>query len=473
MMFLRNKVNNKTRDLIIDVSIIVAGLLVAAGLFFFLKNLQAKKETERLIPAGVEALNKQEYSRAISFFKEAEKKYPQNTDVKRYLGNLYFIKGKYDDALNYYNAVDSKLLKNYELEDIGSIYFEKKDYDKAIEFWAGKDLKPETKYKLAKVYYEKEKFDDYYKTLGEINSYREPLVLLQIKETNLPTILANLDKAQTQNTISSDVINVDLFKSQITDAKKQADAGKKDFSELIQIAAFGNLNQCKILFTRIDELKKTLDSKKITSYQADYYKGYCLNQIGKPDDAIPLIEAAIKADPTMTEYRESLAKSYFLKGDVQKVKDVYADLLNIQKSPVYYENLAIYLYKLGKLDDALKNYDLALASEQKEENKIRYTKSIMQISMLDLKSLDVCNRSELLELLDKSLNDQLLLYGQCKIYVSKDLSGITESKTLTYEYLKALKEKNKDKINQILDKDVDGLITTYYKAVGDKLLKVQ
>jgi tetratricopeptide (TPR) repeat protein len=461
----------KPKSLIIDLGVIFLGIFVAIGIFAVLKNVEAKRERNNLIPKAKEAVNKQEYSKAITLFKVAEKEFPGNEEVIRNLGNLYYIKGKYEDSLSYYNAIDQGKLASYEIEDVGEMYYEKKDYDKVLEKWKGKEISPENSYKLAKAYYEKDNFDEYYATLEKISSYKEPLVLLQVKDANLQNVLTNLEKAQTQNTLGIETFNLDLLKAQINDAKKQLDAGKKDYSDLIQIAAYGNLNQCKILFPKIEQLKKTLESKRISAYQVDYYKGYCLNQTLKPDEAIPLIEAAIKVDQSMVEYRESLAKSYFLKKDSKKVKEIYGDIINLQKTAIQYENLAIYLYKLEEKNEALKNYDLALSTETKNENKTKYAKAILQINLVDLKDLEICKRNELIDLLDTNTNDQNLIFGICKINNNKNLDGVNQSNNLTYSFLTAINDRNKEKLNEVLDKDVDGLLTTYYKAVGDKLIK--
>lgn len=464
--------NPKLKNLVSDIVVVCLGILTAIGIFAFLKNQEDKKETESLIPRGVEALNRKEYSKSIYLFKEAEKKFPENQDVKRYLGNLYFLKGKYDDALAYYSVVPQSDLNDYEREDLGEIYFFKNNYDSALEIWKDKEISPQSRYKLAQIYYENEAFENYYAELNKISNYQEPLVLLQQKNNDLQSVLTNLDKAISLDRLNNtETFNIQLLKSQIAEAKKQNDSSKKEYAELIQIAAYGNINQCRLLKPRIDNLKNTLASKKISTYQVDYYKGYCLNQLNNPDEAIPLIDAAIKADPSMIEYRESLAKSYFLKNDITKVSEIYNDIFKIQKNSSYYENLAIYLYKSGNLDEALKNYDLAFSIEKENDLKERYGRSILQINLINLKKLEVCKRKELIDILNKETSENYLLRGHCSLFTQNNLDGIEARDNLNYTYLTALQKKNKEEINKVIDQDVEGVITNYYKSVGELLVR--
>lgn len=463
--------DSKGKNIILDIGVIVLGAALAFGVFGIIKSVEGRKERNNIIPSAQAAYEGKEYSKAINLFQNAEKVFPENQDVKKNLANLYFLKGKYDEALNYYQTLPATSLTDKDYENIGQIYFEKNDLEKVIENWKNRSISPQNTYKLAKIYYEKENFDFYYSELEKIQEYKEPVLLLQIRKGNdLQGIIDGIDKAATLPNVSNETINFPLFKNQIVDSKKQLENKKKEYSDLIQLAAFGNINQCRILFPRFDELKKNFQTKNIPVYQVDYYKGYCLNQVEKADEAIPLIQAAIKADPGFVEYKESLAKSYFLKKDVENLKKTYSEILQKQKTSVHYENLAIYLYKLGNYDEALTSYDAALANTQSKEEQKKYAKTIFEIQLLNKKNLEVCRRSELLNVLDINNSEQNLILGQCKLFVSQNLEGVKDTSDLNYEYLNALKSKNQDSVNVVLDKDIDGLITTYYKAVGEQLL---
>lgn len=463
----------KVRSILISLAFTLAGFGLAVLIFVVFMNYSTNREKESLIPNAKEALSAKEYSKSISLFLKAEKEYPNNTEVKRSLAELYYLKGKFDDSQKYFELIKKNEQTKSDYQKLGDIYLRKNNNDKVIELWNGKELDPVNTYNLAKIYYDKEDFENYFAELTKIQRYKEPFVLLQIKEKNLNNIVTNLDKAVSMNVIfSTEQVNINLFKSQMQEAKKQADLGKKDYSDLIQISAFSNINQCRLLTDRLSNLRKSLEAKRIVTYQIDYYQGNCFNQVNKPDEAIPLIENAIKSDSTVPEYRETLAKSYFLKKDAEKIKQIYTDLLIIQKSSTYYQNLAVYLYKLDKKDEALENYDLALANAKAPEDKKKISLTILQINFRDKQNLEICKRPELLEQVKNDSNEEILIKGHCSIYLGNGFNETgLNSGSLVVRYLRDINEGNKKDLDVVLDKDPDGLITTYYSAVGTRLLK--
>ncbi len=465
------KIFVRFKDLIINLLIILAGVLVAIIVFAILQNIDHKKERNSLIPNATEAYKNKEYSRAINLYLRAEKEFPDNAEVKRNLGELYYLKGKYDDSLKYYKQIPTAGMDKLAYHNIGDIYLRKSDVDKAIELWKDADLDPTDSYRLAKIYYEKGDIENYFATLTKINTYREPLVLTAIRSQNINDIPGMVDKANTLAPVSDDKLDLDLFKNQIQESIKQLNLNKKDFSDLIQISAYSNLNQCKLLFDRISQLRTSLDAKKVPTFQLDYYEGNCDNQVGEPDKAVPLIENAIKADATIVEYREALAKSFFLKKDAEKIKQIYNDIFTLQKSSVYYENLSVYLYKLDLKDDALANYDLAFTNAKTDEDKKRLARLIIQINMLDKKNLEVCRRSDILDLVKNENEESILLRGHCLLYLNNNLDVAVNDLSVATKYLNALQKKDRKLIDKALDQDTDGMVTTYYKAVGVQILR--
>lgn len=462
---------SRFKEIIINAVIILIGVIVAVSVFALLQNIDQRKERETLLPRAEKAVESQEYSHAINLYLEAEKIHPEDINVKRSLADLYYLKNKYDEALSYYKALPEDQLNDVDYQKIGQIYYLKNDFDSTILYWKERTLDPKDAYKLAKIYYDRGEIDLYFDNLSKLYEYKEPLILSQYRITDLNIVIANAEKALTLPSITDEPLNVELFKTQITEAKKQSDIGKKEFSELLQISAFSNLNQCKLITDRITTLRKSLESGGKPTAQLDYYQGNCLNQLDKPDEAIPLLEKAIKSDSTILEYREALAKSHFLKGDVDKIKQVYAELLTIQKSSVFYQNLAVYLYKLDKKEDALTNYDTAFSLTQNDNEKKKIAKIILQINLREKNDLDVCNRSELSSLLKSDSYEDILILGHCALYLDESIDTLGSENSLAQQYILALSKKDRKEIDKVLDRDPDGMITTYFKSVGVKLLK--
>jgi tetratricopeptide (TPR) repeat protein len=465
------EVFTKFKDLIINVIIIFVGIMVAVGVFAVLRNIDQQKERETLLPRARDAVTAQEYSQAINLYLKADKEFPDNVEVKRSLGDLYFLKGKYDEALTFYESIPQNARIKEDDQKIGEIYYIRKDFDKVIAAWNGKEIEPRDTYKLASIYYDRDNFDAYFSELAKLQQYKEPVLLSQIRTENLASVISNTDKALTLPSISTEPLNTDQFKTLINEAKKQLDLGKKDYSDLIQISAYSNLNQCKLLTERISMIRKTFDSKKIPTFQVDYYQGYCLNQLNKPDEALPLLQNAIKNDPTIIEYREALARTYFLKEDADNLKKVYNDIITIQKSPTYYQNLAALLYRLDLKDDALAQYENAFGLVQNAGEKEKIALTMLQINLRDKSNLEACSKSDLLDLMQYDSYEEMLILGHCNIYLKKNLDIPTDAASLASQYLVALNKKDRKEVDKALDKDPDGLITIYFKAVGAKLLK--
>jgi tetratricopeptide (TPR) repeat protein len=473
------------KNLIINILIILGGIGVGLGIFTLIRNFDQQNEYDKLLPNAQAAVQDQKYSEAISLFekyKSLGNKFSQSDQdkekVNRELGKLYFLKGQFDKSLSYLDEINLENLSNEDKQTLGDIYLSKNELDKSADFLkSATQLDAAHTFKLANILYELGDLEGYETQLISIEEYKEPMLLLQIDETDLSKILSNIEQASKIDyslEYRSDVsIDIGLFRSQIESAKAQFDAGKKDFSNLIQIAAFANLNECKFLTAKISDLRKTFESKHIPTYQVDYYEGICANQTHKTDEAIALINRAITADPTVIEYREALAKSYFLKKDLAKLSETYTNIFTISDEADYRERYANELYDLGNIDQALETYKTAFIKAKTDVQKAEISKSIFQISMRDKSDLEICKSEDYLDSLAK-LDDLevVLIRNHCLLFNDKDfftatLDDYPEAKAYFY----SLKSKDHEKLDVVLDADLEGTIVTYYNAVGEQLLK--
>lgn len=460
----------KAGNTVMNLMVVVLGILAGAGIFAVIQRVNNSKEVNELIPNANSARQNGEYSSAINLFQKAEKEYPNDVEVQKSLAELFYLKGKYDEAISYYSKIPSQQLNDSDYEKFGDAYLQKNNIEKTIQTWQGKKLSKQSTYKLAKIFYNKNDLESYTRELQKITDTQEGLILTQINQENLNLIIENSNTALALQRISNDKLQVSSFKSQIENALNQKNAAKDDFSELIQIAAFAELDQCRFLFDRISSLRQTLQSKKIPTAQLDYYEGVCFNQISEPDKAIPLLQNAVASDTTVIEYREALGRSYFLKSDVENMRKTYDEIFILDENSRYYMNLGYFYYKLGNFDEAITLYNKAFEISSSEEEKKELALSITQISLLDKQDLEICKREDLLAILSgNSSDEEKIILGHCNIHLKRFTSE--NSNALIPQYFAALEKKDSEKIVTVLDKDLDGLVTSYYKAVGVKILE--
>ncbi|MFW5720445.1 MAG: tetratricopeptide repeat protein [Candidatus Dojkabacteria bacterium] len=469
--------NAKVKNITIDIVIVVFAAALAVGIFVYLQQIQERRDRDNLIPTAKAAYENKEYSKAINIFKEAEVEYPDNEEVKWYLGEIYFAKGKYDESLNYYTALSTNNISAQTRENIGKIYYDKQDYDKVIEYWSPIQTSALHSFYLAEIYYDKGEDEKYFTLLEKIKSFQEPHALLQVKEKDVKLIEKNFKQALSQDKLvdSKETYDVEAAYSLIQEAKKQKEAGKPDFSDLISVAAFTELNQCRFLFVRIDEMYESYKKKGLPIIQLDFYKGKCYNQTDQPDKAMPLLEKAIKENKDSIEYRETLAKTYYLRQDSTNLQKTYDKIIVMEdkdKKYIHYQNLGYYYYTLGDINKALDSYRKSFEHAQTADKKNELAVLILQVELRDKQNLEVC-KDEAYSEQDISLDtsENILIVGHCNLYTGKELPDTGQN--LESEYLKALQAKDRDKLDTILDQDTGRLITTYFRKVGDSILQMK
>ncbi len=463
-----------SKDIAITFLLMLLGFVSALIFFLIYRTYQQDREKYALIPEARQAYLQQDYSVAIKLFSEADKEFPNNVEVKKSLAELYFFKGLYEDAVKYYSEAYS-LDRNFtdqEISNYGNALLKVNDIDALINLWGNRQLKPEDTYKLAEVYLKQRDFEKYRIELEKIDTFFESLMALQVFNKSVEDTYNNLNIIENAPKLGLKSYNFELFKNQIIEAKKQLDLGKKEYSELIELAAFANMQQCIFLQTKIQGLKEKLSKQNIPIYQVEFIEGKCLNQLGDPDSAIHLINKAIEADKSNIEYREELAHSYFLKGDLNSLNKTYNDIFTISRNFNVLNNYAGFLYKQGHKHEALKYYFEAFNTGGTSLQMRYLARTVLQINFIDLKNLEVCNNTSLLEALEDNDFDDYFLKSHCRIYQK---IGLTEFEgdnqgRIEYKYLQALSRKDKAEIEKLLDQDPNGIITTYYLSIGQKLL---
>ncbi|MEQ9103117.1 MAG: tetratricopeptide repeat protein [Rhodothermales bacterium] len=102
-----------------------------------------------------------------------------------------------------------------------------------------------------------------------------------------------------------------------------------------------------------------------TSGEASYLTGYALQLLGKDEQAIPALEAALLDDPDRVERLNALAQAYQRTGrDPVKIEQLYRRALVVQSKRVDVRlNYGQFLELRGRLEDAIVQYIQAIADE--------------------------------------------------------------------------------------------------------------
>ena len=452
---------------------IVLGLSTAVLIFviYKLSGLIALGGNDILADAK-KAFDEKEYSKAIALFEKSKSIYKDsNKDIYLYLGKLYSYKGYKEESLsNFKKFLDlgGVILDKESLSLYGDILIEKGYFNELIELWEGRDLYDKDMYKLSQVYWERNDFDIHRLTLEKISQYKEPFLDLQIFEDDLNKIYSNLDVLQSLQSLGVKNYDLDLYRALITMMKENYDKGYIEYSKIILYTAFVNLEKCGYINDKLYELKQDLSSKKLATYQVDFLLGKCANQSKNWQKAIDLIRPAIDWDKSNLEYREELAYSYFLKGDKDKVYEIYEDVLLIQKSWRYLQNYAFYLYKFGDKDLSLEKLKNAFQLSGNERQRGITAKEILRIGILDLRNLNICLNTDYDVYLDVSDMEGKILRILCMQKRNENIIPlISGKKDLVDEYFYALSKRNIDLTIRAIDKDTTGVLTAYDSLIRE------
>ena len=103
---------------------------------------------------------------------------------------------------------------------------------------------------------------------------------------------------------------------------------------------------------------------------------------------------------------------------------------------------------------------------------ILFQKFFLFLFVRDKKDLEICKREELLQNIQKDLTqEKLLINGHCALYLKKEYASSDSKYPLVAQYFDALSKKDKGSLDKVLDRDLDGVITTYYEAIGVNFMK--
>lgn len=317
---------------------------------------------EALYSAGWTNNELKKYSEALPFLQKARTLWPNEPKVSLEMGYAYEKLGKKNDAIQSYNKSLS-LKSDYALayKYLGRLYYDSDDYAKSLE-----NLKHYLEYapdtKDDDVYFRKAVSEN------ELGLHEDALVSIN-KANNL-----NPNNVKFINELAFTFYSIGDADDALNNYKKSLALDSKSQTALNGLADI----QRKLKKDQLEAIRlyaKTLDVNP-KNIKANYWTGWCYNELGKPTDAIPYLKKVIEVD------------------------DQYVSA---------YTELGYCDYSLKNYDDALVNFRKAFAIEKTELN-LYYTglcfigkkdKSSALKMVNDLKALDSKYANDLQESIDK------------------------------------------------------------------------
>lgn len=447
------------------------GFLAALLIFFLYSFVIQELYNKNVLLEANNAYELKKYSTAFKLYTEAQKIYPTEKLIYLRLANISYQRGMFDISLNNFNKFIELggILDKDSRSKYGSLFFRNKEFHKVIEIFTNQqDINDEDIYILANSYFETGNVQNYKENLDRIKQYKEPFWDLQVFEKNINTLYSNLEKINTLPSLNSIILdnsnnNFDIYSGLITKSKKESDLGNNDYSQILRLTAFVNLNKCKIIASELADLRFAWVQNKLSLHQLDLLEGKCANSLGDWQKAIALIQPLIDWDKTNIEYREELAYSFHLKGDKDNVLSIYNNILLIDKSPRIFENYAYYLYDYGYKKDALENLKNAFNLATDSNTKARLSKNILKISILDFYDANICINTDFVNKLILSDTESIILKNICNLKNNKNIDFFEPS--YLFYYFDGIRNGNNNIVNRSLDYDVDGLLNKYHSIL--------
>jgi tetratricopeptide (TPR) repeat protein len=289
---------------------------------------------EALYSAGWTCNELKKYSEAIPFLQKAKSVWPNEAKIYLELGYAYDKIGKRNDAINSYNKCLS-IKDDYALafKYLGILYYDDYDYQKALknlELFI--DYAPDTK--DDDVYYRKavaeNELGKHYDALASIKKANElkPSHVKHINELAYTYyLLENAD----------DALNYYNKALSLDPKSLYASNGRADVYRKLK----KDRNQAIKYYARTLEI----DDKNI---KANYWTGWCYNELGKYNDAVPFLKKVIAVDDKyVSAYTELGYCDYALKNYDDALFN-FKKAFAIEKTPLslYYTGLCF----IGKKD---------------------------------------------------------------------------------------------------------------------------
>lgn len=274
-------------------------------------KISKDKSFEAFYNSGVDAYGKQDYEKAIKYFKLATEQENVRPQVYYNLALTYQCMKEYDRAIVTYNKfLESNPLDYDGLYNLALTYYTKENFSKAIEFF-------------------------------------EKCVEIKTEEDSVKAlVLAYLSNNEIQKAVD--------FAQKILDTVKNG-------IDLYYVAAkvFENKNSLNKDFTYIDKAIELY--LKIIEKDPKYFDAYlsisiCYAKKGEWENSVDFCNKALDVNPKSYEANNQMGLVYYCCNEVKKAVDYYETALNLKPEGDYkiYSNLGYAYEKIGQYDKAVK-----------------------------------------------------------------------------------------------------------------------
>lgn len=275
------------------------------------QKIMPVKGFESFYNAGVDYFARQEYEKAINFFKQALEQPNVKPQVYYNLALSYQHIKDYEKAIATYNKFLELNPKDYDgLYNLALVYFKKENYPKAIEFF--------------------ERCVELKEDLDSLKSL----------------ILAYLSNGETQKAVE--------FADKIYES---SDKGKDLYYEMAKV--FENKHSMNKDFTFIDI---AIDMySKIAKKAPDFFDAYlstsiCYAKKGEWEKSVDFCSKAIEANPKSYEANNQMGLVYYCRNEIKEAIKYYEQALKLKPDGDFkvYSNLGYAYEKIGQIDKAIK-----------------------------------------------------------------------------------------------------------------------
>lgn len=269
------------------------------------------KSFEFFYNEGVDAYGKQDYEKAVKYFKLAAEQPEVRPQVYYNLALTYQCTKEYDRAIVTYNNFLELSPQDYDgLYNLALVYYTKENFSKAIEFF-------------------------------------EKCIELKVEEDSVKALaLTYLSNNEMQKAID--------FAQKILDNEEN---GINLYYAIAKV--FENKNSLNKDFTYIDKAIELYS--KIIAKDPNYFDAYlsisiCYAKKGEWENSVEFCKKALEVNPKSYEANNQMGLVYYCCNEVKKAVDYYETALKLKPEGDYkiYSNLGYAYEKIGQYDEAVK-----------------------------------------------------------------------------------------------------------------------
>jgi len=335
------------------------------------------RSVKGLVLLGVVYLQKQDFARAIAAFEQALKIDPQSAEAHNSLGNTYYAQKKLDLAEKEFQATLRYHPRDRDANyNLGSMLLARNDARRAIVYFNRVHPPgPEVLFNLAQAYFavgQKAKAIELVKSLSEQakNDVRTHFTLgvLLAGQRQYSEAIHEFETADALKPDTFEILH-NLGQAYLRRGDNEKARGvlsralklSPDSAETLYLIAQTYSDEGKDL----DALELLVKAHKLAPGSTDVI--FLMARLSMKqsfyEDAIPLLEEGLKVVPNRPNLLAALGECYFMMGKIDKAKDTFQTLIQVDPSARSYAFMALCYRHLGRFDEAVKYLEQGLKAD--------------------------------------------------------------------------------------------------------------